>query len=217
MTYPAATLLRGWFYKQLRAVTNTPAHLSHVSNAALSTKHDIPDPVDQLEHCIRQKRDKLQTKENDITNTADIQHFWEQTHLAYKDLTTTALQDSPVVPVAPTITGLACPECGVYFPSTKTLRQHLALKHKKLVTIDPEEAKNYQPHQHSVNGMPQCKHCKKNLQTWGALRQHVLTYACRPQTSRQDTPPPYTPTSPTEGKPQSAPASTTPNTCPPEA
>ena len=217
MTYPAATLLRGWFYKQLRAVTNTPAHLSHVSNAALSTKHDIPDPVDQLEHCIRQKRDKLQTKENDITNTADIQHFWEQTHLAYKDLTTTALQDSPVVPVVPTITGLACPECGVYFPSTKTLRQHLALKHKKLVTIDPEEAKNYQPHQHSVNGMPQCKHCKKNLQTWGALRQHVLTYACRPQTSRQDTPPPYTPTSPTEGKPQSAPVSTTPNTCPPEA
>ena len=217
MTYPAATLLRGWFYKQLRAVTNTPAHLSHVSNAALSNKHAIPDPVDQLEQSIRHKRDKLQNKENDITNTTDIQQFWEQTHLAYKDLTTTTLQDTPVVPVTPTITGLACPECGVYFPSTKTLRQHLALKHKKLVTIDPDEAKNYQPHQHSINGVPQCKHCKKNLQTWGALRQHVLTYACRPRVSQQATPPPHTPNSPTEGEPHSAPVNTTPYKCPPEA
>ena len=116
--------------------------------------------------------------------------------------------DSPVVPVTPTVTGLACPECGVYFPSTKTLRQHLALKHKKLVTIDPNDAKNYQPHQHSLNGMPQCKHCKKNLQTWGALRQHVLTYACRPQVSLQATPPPHTPDTPTEGKPHSAPVNT---------
>ena len=217
MTYPAATLLRGWFYKQLRAVTNTPAHLSHVSNADLSTKHGVPDPIDQLEQCIRQKREKLQNKENDITNTTDIQHFWEQTHLAYKELTTTTLQDSPVIPVAPTITGLACPECGVYFPSTKTLRQHLALKHKKLVTIDPEDAKNYQSHLHSINGMPQCKHCKKNLQTWGALRQHVLTYACRPRESLQTTPPPCTPNSPNEGEPHPAPRHTLPSTSPPNA
>ncbi|OLP76290.1 hypothetical protein AK812_SmicGene43795 [Symbiodinium microadriaticum] len=128
MTYPAATLLRGWFYKQLRAVTNTPAHLSHVSNAALSTKHGIPDPIDQLEQSIQQKRDKLQTKENDITNTTDIQEFWEQTHLAYKELTTKTLQDSPVVPVPPTVTGLACPECGVYFPSTKWPWQVLGIE-----------------------------------------------------------------------------------------
>ena len=59
MTYPAATLLRGWFYRQLRAVTNTPAHLSHVSNAALSATYGIPDPVDQLEQSIQQKRDKF--------------------------------------------------------------------------------------------------------------------------------------------------------------
>ncbi|CAE7326556.1 kptA [Symbiodinium microadriaticum] len=110
MTYPAATLLRGWFYKQLRAVTFTPAHISHVSNEALSAKHGIPDPVDQLEQSIRQKRDKLRNKEEDITSTAGIQDFWEQTHLAYQALTTTALQASPVVPVKPTVTGLACAE-----------------------------------------------------------------------------------------------------------
>ena len=149
--------------------------------------------------------------------TTDIQHFWEQTHLAYKELTTTTLQDSPVIPVAPTITGLACPECGVYFPSTKTLRQHLALKHKKLVTIDPEDAKTYQSHLRSINGMPQCKHCKKNLQTWGALRQHVLTYACRPREPLQTTPPPCTPHSPNEGEPHPAPRNTLPSTSPPNA
>ena len=210
--YPAATLLRGWFYRQLRAVTNTPAHLSHVSNAALSTKHGIPDPVDQLEQSIRHKRDKLKNKEDDITNTTDIQDFWEQTHLAYQALTTEALQDSPVVPVPPTVTGLACPECGVYFPSTKTLRQHLALKHKQLVTIDPEEAKAYQSHQHSLNGMPQCKHCKKNLQTWGSLRNHVLTYACRPKASSTAADHTHTHVTPDEGRPSTAPDKTTSTT-----
>ena len=216
MTYPAATLLRGWFYRQLRAVTNTPAHLSHVSNAALSTTHGIPDPVDQLEHSIQQKRDKLRNKESDITNTAAIQDFWEQTHLTYQALTTKVLQDSPVVPVTPTVTGLACPECGVYFSSTKTLRQHLALKHKQLVTINPNEARNYQSHQHSLNGMPQCKHCKKNLQTWGSLRNHVLTYACRPQASLTAVHPTHTHDTPDEGKPNSAPAETLPTTPQPD-
>ena len=212
MTYPAATLLRGWFYRQLRAVTNTPAHLSHVSNAALSATHGIPDPVDQLEQSIKQKRDKLKSKEEDITNTTDIQDFWEQTYLAYQALTTIALQDSPVVPVKPTVTGLACPECGVYFTSTKTLRQHLALKHKQLVTIDPNEARAYQSHQHSLNGMPQCKHCKKNLQTWGSLRNHVLTYAYRPRASSIATNPTHTHVTPAEGKPNSAPGETSPTT-----
>ena len=205
MTYPAATLLRGWFYRQLRAVTNTPAHLSHVSNAALSATYGIPDPVDQLEQSIQQKRDKLRNKENDITNTTDIQDFWEQTHLAYQALTTKALQDSPVVPVTPTVTGLACPECGVYFTSTKTLRQHLALKHKQLVTIDPDEARNYQSHQHSLNGMPQCKHCKKTCRP-----DHVLTYACRPKASSTTAHPTHTHDTLDEGKPNSAPAETLP-------
>ena len=219
MTYPAATLLRGWFYKQLRAVTFTPAHISHVSNEALSAKHGIPDPVDQLEQSIRQKRDKLRNKEEDITSTAGIQDFWEQTHLAYQALTTTALQASPVVPVKPTVTGLACAECGVYFTSTKTLRQHLALKHKQLVTIDPEEAKHYQSHQHSLNGMPQCKHCKKNLQTWGSLRNHVLTYACRQRARPTVANQPPAPASPTEGTPIPAPHEAppkTPNSASPE-
>ena len=171
MTYPAATLLRGWFYKQLRAVTNTPAHLSHVSNAALSTKHDIPDPVDQLEHCIRQKRDKLQTKENDITNTADIQHFWAQTHLAYKDLTTTALQG---------LSGRPC-RADNHRPSLPRVRGLLSLykdpkatpstkNTKKLVTIDPEEAKKLSAT--SNTALMVCHSAsiaRKNLQTWGAL------------------------------------------------
>ena len=32
---PAATLLRSWFCRQLRAVTNSPAHITHESNTAL--------------------------------------------------------------------------------------------------------------------------------------------------------------------------------------
>ena len=61
------------------------------------------------------------------------------------------------------------------------MRQHRARKHQVLVQIDPTEEAQYQPHEHSLNGLPQCKHCNLKLSSAEALRQHVLTYACRPK------------------------------------
>ena len=77
--------------------------------------------------------------------------------------------------------GVPCDICGMYFSSTKTMRQHRARKHQVLVHIDPAEEAQYQPHEHSVNGLPQCKHCNLKLYSASALKQHVLTYACRPR------------------------------------
>ena len=61
------------------------------------------------------------------------------------------------------------------------MRQHRARKRQVLVQVNLKEEAQYQPHEHSLNGLPQCKHCNLKLSSADALKQHVLTYACRPR------------------------------------
>ena len=39
----------------LRAVVNSPVHLTDESNATLRNKHTIEHPVDQMERCVQKK------------------------------------------------------------------------------------------------------------------------------------------------------------------
>ena len=70
----------------------------------------------------------------------------------------------------------ACSECGMYFPSSKTLRQHLARKHG----IKVQELVDFQHRaaEHSVRGMPECAHCGIKVSSMGALRDHIRRNTC---------------------------------------
>ena len=121
----------------------------------------MEDPIDQPELGIRKKTEKLQQRQKDITNGKDLLQHWQIVPREYQEVTTAALPTQTLVPVDHTASGVACPECGLYFISTKTLRQHRALRHKVMVEVDPTEAQHYQPHEHSIGGMPPCRSCKK--------------------------------------------------------
>ena len=72
-----AIALRQWFHRQLRAVTNEPAHINHISNHALREKYGARDPVDTLFSAARNKLAKLKSVEKDITNTPAMIRRWE--------------------------------------------------------------------------------------------------------------------------------------------
>ena len=130
---------------------------------------------------ISSKLEKLRAAEPDITNPPAMIGYWEGICEQLKALTTT--RASSLSPVTAPIweEGVPCDVCGLYFSSTKTMRQHRARKHQVLVQINPKEEAQCQPHEHSLNGFPQCKHCNLKLSSADALKQHVLTYACRPR------------------------------------
>ncbi|CAE7398205.1 TRPT1, partial [Symbiodinium microadriaticum] len=50
-------------------------------------------------------------------------------HIHVSSTGSTKPKDSPVVPVKPTVTGLACPECGVYFTSNGSVKEHIKRMH----------------------------------------------------------------------------------------
>ena len=170
-----------WFHRQLRAITNEPAHTNHIGNSTLREKYGVQDPVDNLHTAASRKLEKLRAAEPDITNPPAMIGYWEGICEQLKALTTTRANSLSPVTAPIWEEGVSCDVCGLYFSSTKTMRQHRARKHQVLVQIDPKEEAQYQPHEHSLNGLPQCKHCNLKLSSADALKQHVLTYARRPR------------------------------------
>ena len=74
---------------------------------------------------------------------------------------------------------LACPTCGQYFSTLKDLRMHHTRVHKQRLQYSAQgPAANLhalRTQDHSVDGMPVCRHCKARLTNWHAFRVHILT------------------------------------------
>ena len=93
-----AVALRQWFHRQLRAVTNEPAHINHIGNSALREKYGVQDPVDNLHTAASRKLEKLRAAEPDITNTPAMIGYWEGICEQLRALTTTRTSSLSPVP-----------------------------------------------------------------------------------------------------------------------
>ncbi|CAE7224369.1 unnamed protein product [Symbiodinium natans] len=178
----AVALLRGWFYRQLRAVADSPAHISHETNKQLRQRLGVQDPIDATVQRIRHKLDKLRVAEASIINQPQTLQYWEsmlQQYLIFHTDNIDAEPDSRLIPVpAQQSQPVACPVCGVYFPSNKTMRQHRGRVHKVYVSSHRHDDDMYQQQDHSAGGMPQCIHCGLKTGSWDALRNHILNNVC---------------------------------------
>ena len=70
---------------------------------------------------------------------------------------------------------VACPTCGVYFKSLKSMRQHRARKHGEKV----ERSVAFDPAQHSTGGLPECRACTHRFKTWDVFRKHIEQGSCK--------------------------------------
>ena len=117
-----------------------------------------------------------------IINQPQTLQYWEnmlQQYLIFHTDNTDAEPDSRLIPVpAQQSQPVACPVCGVYFPSSKTMRQHRGRVHKVYVSSHRHEDDTYQQQDHSAGGMPQCIHCGLKTGSWDALRNHILNNVC---------------------------------------
>ena len=169
------TRLRAWFHRHLRAVVNKPAHLTKIGNKELRTQFDLPDPIQMIEQQIVQKIKHLQANHGDaaIRGRGVLEHWQtlqQQLQQAARNLTSAAIVETT------TTEQHACPTCGLYYPTKKALRQHQALRHGQIQADKVHIV--YKPEQHSIDGMPQCRHCQMKLYNWQALKGHVMLNVC---------------------------------------
>ena len=167
--------LRAWFHRQLRAVVNMPAHLTKINNREVREQFGLADPIQMLIARIESKISQLQSDNCDpATKGTGIISFWQEqlSSLQQADAQATSAH----IIEASGQGQHACPTCGLYYSTKKALRQHQALRHGQIqadrVNID------YKPEQHSVRGMPQCRHCKRKLYNWSALQGHITLNVC---------------------------------------
>ena len=75
----------------------------------------------------------------------------------------------------------ACPTCGLYFPSRHIMKIHHKRKHGvrlyTRVNKNSSVFKTLDVSEHSIDGMPICKHCGLRLSGWQEFRSHILN-AC---------------------------------------
>ena len=169
------TKLRAWFHRQLRATVQMPAHLTKVSNSDLRAQYELTDPIAVPEQRIDQKIQQLQQNQGDpAIRGPGVPEYWHQLKAQLQQAASTPA--SNVLVEIPTSEQHACPTCGMYYPTKKVLRQHQALRHGQIQAdkLDIE----YKPEQHSVAGMPQCKHCSMKLYNWQSLKGHIMQNVC---------------------------------------
>ena len=78
----------------------------------------------------------------------------------------------------PRQTVFSCPTCSLGFPDLATLKKHHTKHHASPIVPPHPTANAAEVRQHSVDGMPVCRHCGKDYVTWFNLRRHIQQGHC---------------------------------------
>ena len=114
--------------KHLRAITRTPAHLTHISNQALLDKYGVPEPGTYLRDRMRKLVDKWQANADSAApipiKACQAIRDWRQHNLSCLDLI--LQKEGPEGKVF-----LTCPHCGLECANKTVLGSHISRVHAK--------------------------------------------------------------------------------------
>ena len=157
--------------RQTRAIAKLPAHLTHVPNVQIRALLGAPDVVQQLHDAggrhLAHLTDIQSTTPQDIRCHAIALTQLRHVLTTYK-LDTDAVGQSPSVPAEETYS-IKCDLRGLGLTTFNSMRKHKTRVHgvndRQQITFDPAE--------HAVNGLPQCRFCSHKFDTWHALKSHI--------------------------------------------
>ena len=168
-TSASLNLLRTFEQKHVRAIARSPSHVSRETTAALYLRLGIKEPDVALLSILEAQCKHLTRLGRDIEDWRKISMQALQDYITAKG---SGLREISVDKSCP------CPTCGLYFANRSAMRQH----HKKIhhVSLVPEGKKDKDVrnrvviHEHSIDGVPICRHCGKQFENFSNLKAHVL-------------------------------------------
>ena len=167
--------------KHLRAILRKPAHIGHDTNHHIWTLAQVDRPHVQALRLLEAHLTKLKCKlctAPDITTTTEALEYAEGQLRAFQRLAESQVfQDVSHHPAETAAACVPCVGCEQMFPSLNAMRIHCKLSHGFL----PEHTKTplrFDATLHSVNGMPECKLCRRRFFRWQHLKKHIEEGAC---------------------------------------
>ena len=157
--------------RYLRAITRCPSHLTHESTAELRRRVKVSSPLQALCRML----DKRVVRCASGDSRAEFALLRERLRLidngsAVCDGLTGALI------AADACNPVACNICGQYFSNMRLMKSHRTRQHGK--TPRPSMPDSLQYASHTVDGMPQCRHCLQMFTRVEGLKKH-LRGSCR--------------------------------------
>ena len=154
--------------RYLRALANSPSHITRESTADLRSRLRLKSPADVFQVLLAGRSRSCQS--------ADSREGFENQRQKLIELQAQLLQPSAgglleVLDCEP----VACNTCGVYFPDMRLLRSHQARKHGRTRAPKPTPREYVAQ---AVDGMPQCRYCRKKFTRVEGLQKH-LRGSCR--------------------------------------
>ena len=175
LTATGCCKLRQMASRQTRAIARLPAHLTHVSNVQVRARLGAPDVVQMLHDAGGRRLTQLQdllTQEPQDIRCHEIAVAQLRYVLTTFELDTDAGQ-SPSPPQQDSYS-IKCDICGLGFNTFNNMRKHKTRVHK----VDDRRKIVFDPAEHAVNGLPQCKFCGHKFDTWHALSSHIAQDRC---------------------------------------
>ena len=162
LTGTTARMLEATDMRAVRAIAKSPVHLTRESNAMLCKRLHIDLPVAAVKQRMQRKVREAQPDSDwyaDLCNVLEpLQAFTaspEKVHLS-----------------AESFPGVACPDCGIYLTTHRHMLSHRARKHGYRVPRTVKQMGTGHM-QHSVDGMPHCKHCNKIFTRVEGFKKHL--------------------------------------------
>ena len=206
LTKTSADMFAVAWIKQIRAISNSPVHLTGERSLDLLQRVGLPEPMQHLHKLASSRLLNLQQlyrqiEPDDIMKDPMIENILHNRIMEFKQLALEATyhrkHDSTLVHI-PLQEGFSCPECGIYFNTQAAMRQHVTKKHS--TEHEPDVAArsfadvNADIRRYGVDGMPQCCFCLSKFNTWSSLGRHIKLNRCTAPTGSAIALPPAQPT-----------------------
>ena len=152
--------------RHLRAIANSPSHLTHESTLDLRLRLRVQSPEEAIVALLRRRIACCQEEASVVDMQSHLSALLSCTH--------TPDDEQPRSGIVPCYTQkqIACPVCGVYFDSMRHMLSHQARQHKRSLAPEPQPKSTAYP-VHTINGLPQCKHCFGVFTRVEALTKHL--------------------------------------------
>ncbi|CAE7385104.1 unnamed protein product, partial [Symbiodinium sp. CCMP2456] len=154
--------------RYLRAISRSPAHITMESTESLRKRLRILSPSAVFCKLLGKRLKACQNLacRQSFSVTLDTAQRFQPGHAQPSGTQLEEISDCEPI---------ACPECGLYFADMRLLRSHQARKHGYKKGKMPTQAEYVR---NTVDGMPQCIHCRKVFTRVEGLKKH-LRGSCR--------------------------------------
>ena len=169
--------MQGLVATHLRALAQSPRHLTHETNASVFSRLQVCDPLDVLINNAEALLLRLEALPVSLSRCAKLQtqHALESLRQRRQE----KQDSSQKLQRIPYTEGLPCPHCGLYFATQTGLDTHVGHAHSSVMEHAKEAAAAMTRAEMGTNGLPICSQCGRTFFGWQNLKRHLAKGRCK--------------------------------------